>query len=100
LRPTRLFLASLSLALWASPALSDPETNASTAELISTADKSSVTLLLTAHGTSTHSSLPRPDNAIFRLSRAMAKLAEYNTPPRLISSTRELFEPCQKPANR
>ena len=59
---------------------------------ISTADKSSVTLLLTAHGTSTHSSLPRPDNAIFRLSRAMAKVADYNTPPRLIPSTREFFE--------
>jgi acetylornithine deacetylase/succinyl-diaminopimelate desuccinylase-like protein len=58
---------------------------------ISTADKSPVTLLLTARGTSTHSSLPRPDNAIFRLSRAMVKLSTYETKPRLIPSTREFF---------
>jgi acetylornithine deacetylase/succinyl-diaminopimelate desuccinylase-like protein len=58
---------------------------------ISTADKSAITLLVTAHGTSTHSSLPRPDNAIFRLARAMAKLSEYDTKPRLIPSTREFF---------
>ena len=58
---------------------------------ISTADKSGVTLLVTAHGTSTHSSMPQPDNAIFRLARAMAKLSEYDTKPRLIPSTREFF---------
>ena len=37
---------------------------------ISTADKTSISLVLTAHGTSTHSSMPRPDQAIFRLSKA------------------------------
>jgi acetylornithine deacetylase/succinyl-diaminopimelate desuccinylase-like protein len=58
---------------------------------VSTADKFSITLLVTAHGTSTHSSMPRPDNAIFRLARAMAKLSEYDTKPRLIPSTREFF---------
>jgi acetylornithine deacetylase/succinyl-diaminopimelate desuccinylase-like protein len=58
---------------------------------ISTADKSGITLLLTAHGTSTHSSLPRPDNAIYRLSRAMAKLSAYDTKPKLTPSTREFF---------
>jgi acetylornithine deacetylase/succinyl-diaminopimelate desuccinylase-like protein len=58
---------------------------------VSTADKTAITLLVTAHGTSTHSSLPRPDNAIFRLARAMAKLSEYDTRPRLIPSTREFF---------
>src|SRR5438309_6382670 len=36
---------------------------------ISTADKTSVALTVTARGTSTHSSMPRPDNAIFALSR-------------------------------
>src|SRR5580765_5667777 len=46
---------------------------------ISTADKSSVTITLTARGTSTHSSMPRPDNAIFLLSKAMAKLADHET---------------------
>jgi len=58
---------------------------------ISTADKSSVTLLLTAKGTSTHSSMPRSDNAIFTLSKAMAKLADYDTQPKLIASTKEFF---------
>jgi acetylornithine deacetylase/succinyl-diaminopimelate desuccinylase-like protein len=58
---------------------------------ISTADKSGVTLLITAKGTSTHSSMPRPDNAIFRLARAMAKIADYDTHPKLIESTREFF---------
>jgi acetylornithine deacetylase/succinyl-diaminopimelate desuccinylase-like protein len=58
---------------------------------ISTADKSGVNLLVTAKGTSTHSSMPRPDNAIFTLSKAMARIAEYDTQPRLIDSTREFF---------
>jgi len=58
---------------------------------ISTADKSGVSLLLTARGTSTHSSMPRPDNAIFTLSKAMAKIADYDTKPLLTPSTREFF---------
>ena len=58
---------------------------------ISTADKTGVSLLLTARGTSTHSSMPRPDNAIFTLSRAMAKIADYDTKPQLTPSTREFF---------
>ena len=58
---------------------------------ISTADKSSVAVTVTATGTSTHSSMPRPDNAIFTLSRAMAKLADYETPVTLIPSTRQFF---------
>ncbi len=58
---------------------------------ISTADKSSVTLLLTAHGTSTHSSMPRPDNAIFTLANALAKLSRYETKPELTPSTKRFF---------
>jgi acetylornithine deacetylase/succinyl-diaminopimelate desuccinylase-like protein len=58
---------------------------------ISTADKSGVSLLLTARGTSTHSSMPRPDNAIFTLSKAMAKVADYDTRPKLNDSTKEFF---------
>jgi acetylornithine deacetylase/succinyl-diaminopimelate desuccinylase-like protein len=58
---------------------------------ISTADKAGVSLLLTARGTSTHSSMPRPDNAIFTLSKAMAKIADYETKPLLTPSTREFF---------
>jgi acetylornithine deacetylase/succinyl-diaminopimelate desuccinylase-like protein len=58
---------------------------------ISTADKTSVSLLLTAHGTSTHSSMPRPDNAIFALARALAKISAYDTKPQLTESTRQFF---------
>ncbi len=58
---------------------------------ISTADKSSVSLLVTARGTSTHSSMPRADNAIFTLAKAMAKIADYDTRPKLIDSTKEFF---------
>ncbi len=63
---------------------------------IATADKSSASLLLTARGTSTHSSMPRPDNAIFTLSKAMAKIADYDTQPKLIDSTREFFTTLEK----
>lgn len=58
---------------------------------ISTADKGSASLVLTARGTSTHSSMPRPDNAIFTLSRAMAKLADYDTKVQLTPSTKQFF---------
>lgn len=58
---------------------------------ISTADKSSVGVLVTAHGTSTHSSMPRPDNAIFTLAKALAKLADHETKVQLIPSTRQFF---------
>ncbi len=58
---------------------------------ISTADKSSVTITLTARGTSTHSSMPRPDNAIFLLSKAMAKLADHETGIELTPATKQFF---------
>jgi acetylornithine deacetylase/succinyl-diaminopimelate desuccinylase-like protein len=58
---------------------------------ISTADKGSVGVVLTARGTSTHSSMPRPDNAIFTLNKAMAKLADYDTQVELTPSTRQFF---------
>jgi len=58
---------------------------------ISTADKSSVPLTLTSRGTSTHSSMPRPDNAIFSLSRAMAKLSLYETPLEITPATKRFF---------
>ncbi len=47
---------------------------------ISTADKGGAQLIVSAAGTSTHSSMPLKDNAIFALSRAMARIAEYETP--------------------
>jgi acetylornithine deacetylase/succinyl-diaminopimelate desuccinylase-like protein len=55
---------------------------------ISTADKSSVGVVVSAKGTSTHSSMPRPDNAIFTLARALAKLSAYEMPVQLTPATR------------
>ena len=58
---------------------------------ISTADKLSVPMTVTARGTSTHSSMPRPDNAIFALSRALAKLSTYEPALTLTPATKQFF---------
>ena len=58
---------------------------------VSTADKSTVSLTITARGTSTHASMPLRDNAIFALARALSKLANYETPVQLTTSTRQFF---------
>jgi acetylornithine deacetylase/succinyl-diaminopimelate desuccinylase-like protein len=58
---------------------------------ISTADKMTMSVVLTAHGTSTHSSMPRSDNAIFTLSKAMTKISGYETAVQLTASTRQFF---------
>jgi len=63
---------------------------------ISTADKSAVPIVLTAKGTSTHASMPRPDNAIFALARALAKISAYETPLMLTPSTRQFFQTLAK----
>jgi acetylornithine deacetylase/succinyl-diaminopimelate desuccinylase-like protein len=59
---------------------------------ISTADKVAIAIVLTARGTSTHSSMPRPDNAIFTLARALARLADHETEVSLTASTRQFFQ--------
>jgi acetylornithine deacetylase/succinyl-diaminopimelate desuccinylase-like protein len=58
---------------------------------ISTADKSSVGVIVAAKGTSTHSSMPRPDNAIFTLSRALAKLSAFEFPVQLTDANRKFL---------
>lgn len=58
---------------------------------ISTADKSSIPMTVTARGTSTHSSMPRPDNAIFALGRALAKLSGHETPLNITPETKQFF---------
>ena len=58
---------------------------------ISTADKSVVGITLTSKGTSTHSSMPLPDNAIASLGAAIAKIAAYNPPVQLTKETRQFF---------
>ncbi len=59
---------------------------------ISTADKFMLSLRITASGHSIHSSMPRPDNAIFALARALSKLSEYDGGVQLIPITRQFFE--------
>ena len=63
---------------------------------VSTADKLSIPVLVTATGNSTHSSMPTPDSAIYALARALSHLSEYETPLELIPSTREFFETLAK----
>lgn len=58
---------------------------------ISTADKMSVWLKLTAHGTSTHSSMPVPDDAIFTLAQALTRLSSYGTKLQFTPGTRQFF---------
>lgn len=58
---------------------------------ISTADKSSVSVLLTALGTSTHSSMPLPDNAIAVLGAAIARVAAFEPPVQLTTESRQFF---------
>ncbi len=59
---------------------------------ISTADKTSIGVVLTARGVSTHSSMPRPDNAIFALARALTRLADHETELKLTPATRQFFQ--------
>jgi acetylornithine deacetylase/succinyl-diaminopimelate desuccinylase-like protein len=55
---------------------------------VQTAEKIPTRLVLTARGTAAHASLPRPDNPVVRLSRAIARLADADQPVRLHPLTR------------
>jgi acetylornithine deacetylase/succinyl-diaminopimelate desuccinylase-like protein len=48
-------------------------------------------LTVRARGTSGHASVPLPDNAIFRLSRALAAIGAHSEPLQLTESTRRFF---------
>jgi acetylornithine deacetylase/succinyl-diaminopimelate desuccinylase-like protein len=63
---------------------------------ISTADKTSVGVVVTARGTSTHSSMPRPDSAILALAKALAKLADYDPKVQLMPITRQFLSTLAK----
>ena len=58
---------------------------------ISTADKSVLGITLTAKGTSTHSSMPLPDNAIASLGAAIARVASYESPVQLTAESKQFF---------
>jgi acetylornithine deacetylase/succinyl-diaminopimelate desuccinylase-like protein len=61
-------------------------------ETIQTAEKVYATYSLTALGTGGHSSLPPRDNAIFRLSHALARLGDYQFPVQISETTRAYLE--------
>ena len=63
---------------------------------VSTADKLSIPVIVTATGNSTHSSMPTPNSAIYALARALSRLSEYETPLELIPSMREFFQTLAK----
>ncbi len=58
---------------------------------IQTAEKIPTRMKLVARGTAGHGSLPRQDNPVVHLARAIVKLAEAEQPVRLNATTREYF---------
>jgi acetylornithine deacetylase/succinyl-diaminopimelate desuccinylase-like protein len=63
---------------------------------IQTAEKVPMPLVLRARGTEAHGSLPRPDNPVLRVSRAIVKLAGADQPVRLNPTTRRYFAEMSK----
>ena len=58
---------------------------------VQTSEKIPTRAILTAHGTAGHGSLPRPDNPVVRLARAIARVADADQPVRLNTTTRRYF---------
>ena len=56
--------------------------------LVQTVEKIPTRVVLTAKGPAGHGSLPRNDNAVLRLSRALVRLADADQPVRLTGTTR------------
>src|ERR1019366_6094594 len=59
---------------------------------IQTAEKVFLTFQLEVHNKGGHSSLPEPDNAIYRLSAGLGRLARHTFPVRLNETTRAFFQ--------
>ncbi|MCI0329443.1 MAG: M20/M25/M40 family metallo-hydrolase [candidate division Zixibacteria bacterium] len=59
---------------------------------IQNAEKVPYHIHLKVRGTPGHASIPLPDNAIFRLAKALAKIEEYKTPLKLNDTTRAVFK--------
>jgi acetylornithine deacetylase/succinyl-diaminopimelate desuccinylase-like protein len=58
---------------------------------VQSAEKISHVVTVTAHGTGGHAAVPLPDNAIFRLARALEALSHYAEPVMLTEVTRRFF---------
>ncbi|MGH9664657.1 MAG: M20/M25/M40 family metallo-hydrolase, partial [Bryobacteraceae bacterium] len=63
---------------------------------IQTSEKVPTRVVLLAHGTSGHGSLPRPDNPVVRLSRAITRLVDADEPVRLNTTTRRYLHDMAK----
>lgn len=59
---------------------------------VQTSEKVPFHVEVIASGTGGHASVPRKDNAIVRLARALTKIAEYEPPVKLLAVTRRYFE--------
>jgi acetylornithine deacetylase/succinyl-diaminopimelate desuccinylase-like protein len=58
---------------------------------VQSAEKVSHIVTVTAHGSAGHAAIPLPDNAIFRLARALETLSRYAEPVMLTGITRQFF---------
>lgn len=58
---------------------------------VQSAEKVSHVVTVTAHGSAGHAAVPLPDNAIYRLARAMETLSRYAEPVMLTEITRKFF---------
>ncbi len=56
--------------------------------LVQTAEKIPARVIVRVRGTAGHGSLPRPDNPVVRLARALVRLTDYDQPVRLNPTTR------------
>jgi acetylornithine deacetylase/succinyl-diaminopimelate desuccinylase-like protein len=63
---------------------------------VQTAEKIPSRVTLIARGTAGHGSLPRPDNPVVHLSRAIVRLADADQPVRLNTTTRRYFRDLAK----
>src|SRR5205823_10547561 len=63
---------------------------------IQTTEKIPSRITLTAHGTAGHGSLPRSDNPVVHLAKAIARVADADQPVRLNTTTRRYFRELAK----
>lgn len=63
---------------------------------VQTTEKIPSRVILTAHGTAGHGSLPRPDNPVVHLARAITRLADADQPVRLNTTSRRYLREISK----
>jgi acetylornithine deacetylase/succinyl-diaminopimelate desuccinylase-like protein len=66
---------------------------------VQTAEKIPTRIVLTARGTAGHASLPRPDNPVVHLARALVKLSDTEEPARLSATSRRYLREISKLAD-